>query len=194
MEGKNNCREWSKESTINKRKMILEEIHLEEIRRITTAVGQRKQGTWTKCGSAKDRAVRWGDLKNMEPKKLGFLIKAVYKVLPTAVNLHAWELTTFNRCRTCGKTAHLKHILTGCEYALRSYTWRHNERLKIFAEASKICCKTANKALNNIYIYIYIYILLRCHVPSRLAECRSFLPSPSVNAEHRRWLWFADTI
>ena len=65
-------------------------------------------------------------------------------------NLHAWGLTTSGRCRACGKTASLKHILTGCEYTLRSYTWRHNEVLEIFAEASKICCETANKALNII--------------------------------------------
>ena len=44
----------------------------------------------------------------------------------------------------------LKHILTGCEDTLRSYTWRHNEVLEIFAEVSKICCETANKALNII--------------------------------------------
>ena len=31
-------------------------------------------------------------------------------------------------------------------YALRSYTWRHNEVLEISAEAAKICCETANKA------------------------------------------------
>ena len=43
----------------------------------------------------------------------------------------------------------LKHILTGCEYALRSYTWRHNEVLEIFSEVSKTC-ETANKALNII--------------------------------------------
>ena len=35
-------------------------------------------------------------------------------------------------------------------YALRCYTRRHNEVLEIFAEASKICCETANKALNII--------------------------------------------
>ena len=28
--------------------------------------------------------------------------------------------------------------------------WRHTEVLEIFAEAPKICCETANKALNNI--------------------------------------------
>ena len=41
-------------------------------------------------------------------------------------------------------------ILTGCDYAQRSYTWRHNEVPEIFAVASKISCETANKALNNI--------------------------------------------
>ena len=86
----------------------------------------------------------------MDPKKLSFLIKAVYDVLPTPVNLHAWGLTTSNRCRACGKTASLKYILTGCEYALRSFTWRHNEVLEIFSEVSKTCCETANKAQNII--------------------------------------------
>ena len=51
---------WSKESTINKRKMASEEIHhLEEVTRIATAVGQGKQVAWTKWESAKDRAVTW---------------------------------------------------------------------------------------------------------------------------------------
>ena len=81
---------WSKESTANRRKMVLEEIHhLEEVRHFAIAVGQRKQGAWTKWENAKDRAVTWRDLKHMEPKKLSFLIKAVYDVLPTPVNLHA---------------------------------------------------------------------------------------------------------
>ena len=55
---------WSKESMLNRRKMVLEETHhLEEVRRFATAVGQRKQGAWTKWESAKDRAVTWSDLK-----------------------------------------------------------------------------------------------------------------------------------
>ena len=49
---------WSKESTANRRKMVSEEIHhLEEVRRFATAVGQRKQGAWTKWENAKDKAV-----------------------------------------------------------------------------------------------------------------------------------------
>ena len=60
------------------------------------------------------------------------------------------RLTKFDRCKTRGKTASLKHTFTGCKNALRSYTWRHNKVLEIFTEASKIFCETANKALNNI--------------------------------------------
>ena len=42
---------WSKESTIKKRKMVLEEIHhLEEARCIATGLGQKQLGTWTKRG------------------------------------------------------------------------------------------------------------------------------------------------
>ena len=107
---------WSKESRLNKRKMVSEEIHhLEEVRRFATAVGQRKQGAWTKWESATDRAVTSSDL--MRPKQLSLLIKAVYYVLPIPVNLHAWGLTTSDRCRACGKTTSLKYILTGCKYA-----------------------------------------------------------------------------
>ena len=44
---------------------------------------------WTKWERANDRAVTVGDLKHMESQKLHFLIKAVYDILPTPVNLHA---------------------------------------------------------------------------------------------------------
>ena len=45
---------WSKESMLNRRKMLSEEIqHLEEVRHFATAVGQRKQGAWTKWENAK---------------------------------------------------------------------------------------------------------------------------------------------
>ena len=91
-----------------------------------------------------------GATSSMAPKKLSCLIKAVYDVLPTPVNLHAWGLITSDRCSSCGTIASLKYILTGCEYTLRSYTWRHNEVQEIFAEVSKICRETANKALNII--------------------------------------------
>ena len=73
----------------------------------------------------------------MEPKQLSFLIKAVYDILPTPVNLKYWGLSTSNLCNACGKIANLKHVPTGYQYSLRSYTWRHNEILGIIGEIVK---------------------------------------------------------
>lgn len=38
-----------------------------------------------------------------------FLIKAVYDILSTPVNLHCWGLVRSDLCKACGKTASLKH-------------------------------------------------------------------------------------
>ena len=99
---------WSKETTKNKRGMVSDRIHhFEESKHLAIAVAQPKQGAWS-------------DIKQMEPKQLGFLIKAVYDILPTPVNLKLWSLSTSNLCKACGKIANLKHVITGCRYSLRS--------------------------------------------------------------------------
>ena len=119
--------------------MISEEIHhFEESKRLAIAVAQPKQGAWTRWENTKDRTITWSDIKQMEPKQLGFPIKAVYDILPTPVNLKLWGLSTSNLCKACGKLANLKHVLTGCQYSQRSYTWRHNEILGIIAEIAKL--------------------------------------------------------
>ena len=113
---------WSKETTKNKRRMISEEIHdFEESKRLAIAVAQPKQGAWTRWENTKDRTITWSNIKQMEPKQLGFLIKAVYDILPSPVNLKLLALSTSNLCKACGKIANLKHVLTGCQYSLRSY-------------------------------------------------------------------------
>ena len=108
-----------------------------------------KQTSCHSCGATQarcmDRTITWSDIKQIEPKQLGFLIKAVYDILPTPVNLKLWGLSISNLYKACGKIATLKHILTGCQYYLRSYTWRHNEILGIIAEIAKMCCETANE-------------------------------------------------
>ena len=137
---------WSKETTKNKRRMVSEEIHhFEESKHLTIAVAQLKQSTWTRWENTKDRTITWSDIKQMEPKQLSFLIKAIYNILPTPVNFKLWGLSTSNLCKACGKIANLKHVRSGCQYSLRSYMWRHNEILEIIAEIAKMCCKTANK-------------------------------------------------
>ena len=137
---------WSKETTKNNRRMVSEEIHdFEESKRLAIAVAQPKQGAWTRWENTKDRTITWSDIKQMEPKQLGFLIKAVYDILPTPVNFKLWGLSTSNLWKACGKVANLTHVLTGCQYSLRSYTWRHNEILGIIAEIAKMCFETANE-------------------------------------------------
>ena len=137
---------WSKETTKNKRRMVSEEIHhFEESKRLTIAVAQSKQGAWTRWENTKDRSITWSDIKQMETKQLGFLIYVVYDILPTPVNLKLWGLSTSNLCKACGKITNLKHVLTGCQYSLRSYAWRHNEILGIVAEIAKMCWETANE-------------------------------------------------
>ena len=135
-----------KETTKNKRRIVSEEIHhFEESKRLAIAVVQPKLGAWIRWENLKDRTITWSDIKQTEPKQLGFLIKAVYDILPTPVNLKFWGLSTFNLFKACGKIANLRHVLTGCQYSLRSYTWRHNEIFGIIAEIAKICSETANE-------------------------------------------------
>ena len=137
---------WSKETTKIKRRRISEEIHdFEKSKRLAIDVAQPKQGALTRWENTKNRTITWSDIKQREPKQLGFLIKAVYDILTTPVNLKLWGLSTSNLCKACGKLANLKHVLTGCQYSLRSYTWRHNEILGIIAEIAKMYCETANE-------------------------------------------------
>ena len=103
--------------------MVLEEIHhFEESKHLAIAVVQPKQGAWTRWENTKDRTITWSDIKQMEPKQFSFLIKAVYDILPTPVNLKLRGLSTSNLCKAWGKIANLKHVQTGCQYSLRSYT------------------------------------------------------------------------
>ena len=126
--------------------MVLEEIHhFEESKCLAIAVTQPKQSAWTRWENTKDRSIIWSNIKQMEPKQLSFLIKAVYNILTTPVNLKLWGLSTSNLCKASGKIANLKHVLTGCQYSQRSYMWRHNEILGIIGEIAKLCCETANK-------------------------------------------------
>ena len=137
---------WSKETTKNKRRMVSEEIyHFEESKCLGIAAAQYKQGAWTWWKNTKDRTITWSGIKQMEPKQLGFLIKAVYDILPTPVNLKLWGLSTADLCETCGKMANLKHVLTECQYSQESCMWRQNEILGIIAKVAKMSRETANK-------------------------------------------------
>jgi len=72
-----------------------------------------------------------------EPLKTTFLLKSVYDLLPTAVNLKRWGKRDEDRCVLCGKKGNLSHILSSCQVALSRgrYTWRHNQVLKVIVNA-----------------------------------------------------------
>ena len=119
--------------------MVSEEINrIDESKRFAIVMAQHKQGAWTRGENTKNRTITWSYIKQMEPKQLGFLTKAVYDILPKPVNLNLWDLSTSKFCKACGK-------ISGCQYSLRIFTWRHNKILGIIAEITKICCETANK-------------------------------------------------
>ena len=128
--------------------MVSEKIrHFEESKRLAIAMAQPKQGAWTKWENTKDRTIKWSNIKQMERKQLSFLIKSVYDILPTPVNLKLWWVSSFNLFKAFVKIANFKHVLARCWNSLRSYSWRHNEILGIIAEIAKMCCKTTNKIL-----------------------------------------------
>ena len=63
------------------------------------------------------------------------------------VNLKLWKSKKSDQCNVCEKTASFKHILTGYEYLLKSYTWRYNQVLQIISKATKKCYRAGNKIL-----------------------------------------------
>ena len=68
--------------------MILEEInHFEESKHLAMAVVQPQQGAWTRW----ENPFRTGP-SQMESKQLIFLVKAVYDILPSLVNLELWGI------------------------------------------------------------------------------------------------------
>ena len=74
--------------------MVSEEIHhFEENKRLAIAVTQPKQGAWTRWENTKDRTITWSDIKQMEPKQLGF-------------RGSFWHITYASKFKTLG----VKHI------------------------------------------------------------------------------------
>ncbi|XP_061099664.1 uncharacterized protein LOC133129522 [Conger conger] len=118
---------WNRATAPERRKMVVEEVrHQEEAARWAKAVSLVKQGQWT--------WISWKDLWDMEARRLSFIIRATYDVLPTPVNLHQW-MGKDPGCALCSRPVSLKHILAGCKVSLTQgrYTWRHNQVLKSLA-------------------------------------------------------------
>ena len=128
---------WNKASVVEKRKMVVEEVHRqEEAVRCTKAVSQAKQGQWVNWESVEKRKLKWRELWSMEASRIRFIIGATYDVLPSPQNLNQW-LGEDSACPLCSSVCTLRHILSGCKVSLSQgrYTWRHNQVLKCLAAA-----------------------------------------------------------
>ena len=95
----------------------------------------QKQGSWLRWEGARSRTLTWNDIWRMEGQRISFLLKSVYDVLPSPVNLHTWGLKEDPNCTLCGRPANLEHVLSSCSVALADgrYTWRHNQVLRVIA-------------------------------------------------------------
>ena len=64
-------------------------------------------------------------------------LKSTFDMLPTPTNLFKWKIATSDKCK-CGGKGTLFHILSNCPLGLaHRFTWRHNQVLKVIADAVK---------------------------------------------------------
>ena len=137
---------WQKALPVERRKLVVGEVRRqEEATRSAVAVSQAQQGQWTNWRNIEHRTISWKDIWHMEGKRLSFLIRAAYDVLPTPKNLQQW-VGEDPSCSLCHAPANLKHILSGCKVSLTQgrYTWRHNQVLRELASALEIRRVEAN--------------------------------------------------
>ena len=129
---------WSKAKGKAKRDLVIQEIREEEERaRYVKAVQQSQQGQWTAWESALQRSLSWNDLFHMAPLRISFILRSVYDLLPSNANLVKWKKTDDPSCPLCKERQTVEHVLSSCRAALSQgrYTWRHNQVLKVLAEA-----------------------------------------------------------
>ena len=112
-------KKWSVADTKERRKIIQSEVReIEEDQRKAKAISLSTQGAWTKWESVTPRKITWQDMFKKEPLQLGFLLRSVYDLLPTPVNLKRWYKTDDEDCALCKKRCTLEHVLSSCKTAL----------------------------------------------------------------------------
>ena len=124
--------------------MVQSEVRsIEEQTRQVAAASMKKQGSWLKWEGVQPRSVSWSDMWRMDHQRIGFLLRSVYDVLPTPVNLQTWKLTEDPTCKLCGRPGNLEHILSSCRTALSDgrYRWRHDKILGEIAASLDVAWK-----------------------------------------------------
>ena len=91
------------------------------------------QGLWTKWfNNTHCLDFSWNSLIYGPGKKIiSFLLNAYINTLPSPYLLHLMKLGDSPKCPLCKqqKLCHTSHILSGCQYCLPRYSWRHDSVL-----------------------------------------------------------------
>ena len=142
-------RRWSQSSVREQRGMVQDEVRgMVEEERCVRAAAQSQQGRWTTWENAMERKFTWKDLWSMDSARLKFILGSVYDVLPSPANLVQWGVKEDASCLLCGSRGSLQHILSSCTVALAMgrYTWRHNQVLRVLADAIEHARKSSRTA------------------------------------------------
>ncbi|XP_019639899.1 PREDICTED: uncharacterized protein LOC109481744 [Branchiostoma belcheri] len=134
--GKVASQRWGTAGPKERRDMVQREVRRkEEEGRKSLAVSQGVQGAWTKWEGVRSRCVKWSDLWKCEPLRIQFLLRSVYDLLPTPVNLKRWGKEKEEKCQLCERRGTLSHVLSSCPIALGQgrYRWRHDQVLRVLA-------------------------------------------------------------
>ena len=145
---------WNKRQYFNKsrgkdrRDLMIKEVRQREDEARGVRMTRRgQQGGWMRW-EVPQRKISHQELWSTSEKKVSFLIKAVYDILPTPANKNRWFNTQEHKCKLCGGTGTLQHILNSCKVALQQgrYTWRHNRVLREIADLIDSKRRAVNKA------------------------------------------------
>ncbi|GFN90158.1 reverse transcriptase [Plakobranchus ocellatus] len=100
--GSTTAKWWSKTEGKEKRDMIKDEIsNKEDSTRVQKAVQQLQQGQWTNWDTAIQRSLTWNDIWHMAPRRISFLIRSVYDLLPSNANPVRWRRKDDPTCPLC---------------------------------------------------------------------------------------------
>ena len=110
--GWNHFTRWSKARALEVRASLVVQERRREIEsdRISKAVQQAQQGQWTTWEDVVQRSITWHEMWNMSPLRLAFVVRSIYDVLPSHVNLQRWGITQDAKCTLCGERVRLSDM------------------------------------------------------------------------------------
>ncbi|KAK1786544.1 hypothetical protein P4O66_002997 [Electrophorus voltai] len=116
-----------------------------EEERVSRAVGFWQQGAWTRWENTLQHRISRLNIMQADFHHVLFLVQAVYDVLPSPANLHAWGKNETPTCLLCSRRGSLEHLLSSCPKALADgcYWWRHDRVLKAVAESIALAISTS---------------------------------------------------